>query len=88
MTSDYKLKFDFSVIHPEVREYFGNITCLVFNKGDNFFDEFWFIEDTIGVPRGTIYHSLTDYYAKKQRDEYFIKMKHKIACMEELLNER
>jgi len=86
---DRPLIFNFEAIHPEVLEYFDACMLMAFNHGgkNNFsmFEEIWFIEESIGIKRGTMYASMQRHFRDKYRLQSLAESESKLAEMEKLL---
>lgn len=87
---DRPLIFNFEAIHPEVLEYFDACMIMAFNHGgkNNFvmFEEIWFIEDSIGVKRGTMYASMQRHFRDQYRQTSLSELESKIAEMQKVVN--
>ncbi len=87
---DNKVIFNFEAIHPDVLEYFNHIMTALFNKGgesnNRMYKELWFIEDTIGVKRGTLYASIQRHYRDSSRLEILRELESKLEKMQLVIN--
>lgn len=88
---DNQCILNFEAIHPEVLRYFEHIFCALFNKGGEsntrmVHTELAFIEDSIGVKRGTIYGSMQRHARDDYRQMQIYEMQSKIAEMQQVVN--
>ena len=71
---EHKLIFNIEAIHPQVIEYYEDCWKIIFygnttQSDRNMIEEFFFIEESIGLPRGTMHSSIKKYYLEQSIDQ-------------------
>ena len=82
---DKKVILNFEAIGDDVRDWFGAIFCATCNIGKDYYNmykEFWFIEECLGMEKGTIYVSLNKFWADANIREELGEAKAKLSTLQ------